>query len=316
MTSRWTLVLMLVAALTGFVVHGASLQEEYLNLPAFELEWRIDPPQPISIGDRLEFVIIGIDGREGRFEKVELRPLDPEDQSTSAWYVKDVQPDGDRRLKVSLAPLVPGQLTLPSYVVFDSSQNALARTKPLQVNVENSFAGKGQAELPPRDFLPPVGLDVPRVVWILGGAFVVFVLVIFTFLFLRKLRANRRALKAAEIPVDLRSPDQIAVERLKKIPMQEWIREGDFKKLYFEVSNALKEYFGARFRFDASEATTQELLLGLEESNLSESILEETEALFQILDRVKFTDYLPEHREASIIITSAVKIIKKTRVRR
>jgi hypothetical protein len=109
--------------------------------------------------------------------------------------------------------------------------------------------------------------------------------------------------------------DEEALERLNKLEHEGWVQAGDFKRHYFGVSEALKRYVERRYGFDAAEQTTREMLRGLEGAGVAPASVAQIARLFELLDRVKFTDYRPEvgSAEPGEVLGSARTWVKQTR---
>lgn len=65
--------------------------------------------------------------------------------------------------------------------------------------------------------------------------------------------------------------------------------------------------------FDATECTTREMLGALKERGLEKSHLNALSQLFEVLDRVKFTDLNPDPEECTDILRQARAWILATR---
>jgi hypothetical protein len=95
---------------------------------------------------------------------------------------------------------------------------------------------------------------------------------------------------------------------------QQLFQQLKFKAHYFGVSEILKCYVGARYGFDAPESTTGEMISVLiERKCLSDMSMGSLRSMFEKLDRVKFTDSIPEPDEATALLAQAKVFIRETR---
>jgi hypothetical protein len=125
-------------------------------------------------------------------------------------------------------------------------------------------------------------------------------------------RKHRRVERSVLAPP--RPEDEVALESLALLEKKGLLKQGLFKAHYFGISEILKHYFGARYRFEAAESTTEELLHHLDrESGVAASVLETLKGSFEKLDRVKFTDYEPALDEGTELLEHAKKVVQSTR---
>ena len=92
------------------------------------------------------------------------------------------------------------------------------------------------------------------------------------------------------------------------------MKRGEFKAHYFGISEILKTYLGERYRVDAVESTTREMIAALEERrSIGDPQLDRLESIFSKLDLVKFTDHIPLPDEGLKLLQSARELVMMTR---
>jgi hypothetical protein len=278
----------------------SGLDPHFLDLSAFSLEYATQPPEQVRVGEPLQFRIAGL---ESGSIKLEL----PQGEKPLAEYGFS-QPS-----PLGFVPLKAGQLTIPSMVVRDVDR-VVGRTNPFQLSVASAIKSDDPKPNEPAGFRPPVRLKFPlwMVIAMSVGALALLGMAgYFAFRWYQKRKAARLAAKKPEPP---KPEDEVALAALAALEKQNLCKNGLHKKHYFGISEILKRYIGSRYRFDASESTTYEMMQVLEGSRgLAPELLDRIEALFQRLDRVKFTDHVPEEREGRAVIEDARSLVLTTK---
>ena len=302
--------------------------------PLYEVERlnHLNPSEKIRVGDRLELRLRGFvprvfgSGAQGSPGELKMELLDPHvtlQESGWEWIEKSGSLSGvSDEFHFWMVPVRPGQLVLPSFLVKDSSGKELARSASLQVEVVSAISAQDPEPDQPNDLEPPVGLKFP-VFWtvVLGVAGALFLGGVFTFLWCWWKKRKESSVSNQKVVLP---EDQIALNRLKELSNMDYLALGEYKKHYFGISEILKSYVGSRYRVDALEATTREMVNSLTaltqidspfSGEVSESRIAEIKKLFVLLDRVKFTDFKPEAAEAEEVIREAQKWVEVTRRR-
>ena len=146
--------------------------------------------------------------------------------------------------------------------------------------------------------------------WILGGLLLI-VLVFFLFYFFRKRSKSEPVFTLKPRVVLL--PHEAALAELEKLRVQKLWQEGRTKEYHTILTDILRTYIEARFKRNAMESTTSEIIDEL--TGLPEIPRESLEKLRQILvlaDLVKFakSQPLPAEHESSLV--SGVAFVRET----
>jgi len=165
---------------------------------------------------------------------------------------------------------------------------------------------------------PPWSIIEPdmRPIWIAAGVVGAGLLALALFLLIRRRRRHRRAVEAME-PIEVRDPWDVALERLSRIaedgaPDDEKAR----RDVYYRLSEIIRQYLGARFRFESLELTTSELLARLDRLELPSSLDRDAlEAFLLDCDLVKFARYAASDVEFDETIERARAVVEQTRPR-
>jgi len=127
---------------------------------------------------------------------------------------------------------------------------------------------------------------------------------------------NRKGRAPVMAPAVVVPEDEEALAELLKLERSDWILRKKYKAYYFRVSEILKAYLGRRYRFDALESTSAEVLNAVRtQGGVSDEFYLRLENLFETLDRVKFTDHVPDHEEPKTILQGARSWVESTRKR-
>lgn len=144
--------------------------------------------------------------------------------------------------------------------------------------------------------------------WIVAGAALVAVAALL-FWWLR-----RRARRVEEEPPEpVLPPDFVALTELTRVGKMELLRSGEFKKYYTLVTEAVRRYIEARFRIEAMDRTTTELL---DELAGRRRHVDKLDDLLNEADLVKFAKHVPSVESATAAMSTAREIVVKTTPRR
>jgi hypothetical protein len=306
MLKRW-----FVSSALALVVGSSALAQEkdMTALPAHDLRWE-QPSGPVRVGDALTMKAIGFN-RDTKSFAIKSS-ADPVEQG---FYVsnqaQDGVPEGEFWFKVT--PLRPGKLALPSLEIVDSGGQGVARTNPFEVEVTSAIRKDDPRPDTPEGLRGPARLAFP--LWVLAVLSVLVALLLSGALWFawRKIKQwrDRPRMKLPEVP---KTDDEIALIALAELEARKYLDKGEHKKHYFQLSDILKIYLGARYEFDAPESTAREIIMHLEgASSLSPQMLDRLQSTFDLLDRVKYTDHVPEAGEGERLLTEVRRLVTTTR---
>jgi len=312
--TRLLLVFFLFFNPVAFAEETQDAQNSFLQLPAYDLEFDDQKPNEVTVGDKLRLKIVGLKTESHlKFEMVS----DPKNHALQTWVFLNIENSSDTEFKFIAVPLKAGIVKIPSMGIkkADTADSVfIGRTNPFDLDVKSSIKKddpKSKEPVPPR---PPVSLAFPS--WIITAAGILLLL-LFTGIIVALIYFSRKIkpVKNEALPQGPPKPeDELALVALAELEKEGFLKKGLFKKHYFRTSEILKEYLGRRFSFDAPESTASEILMLLEKQKVtSVQVLDEIEKLFSNLDRVKFTDYIPQYDEGSLVLQEARQLVTKTR---
>ncbi len=119
-------------------------------------------------------------------------------------------------------------------------------------------------------------------------------------------RYRRIRLYGAPLP----DPWAEALAALDKVPADDWLASGHFKRYYYTVSEILKRYLTRRFNFPAIDQTTTEILRAMKTAKIPER--GGFGDFFQRADMVKYAKFVPPAAEAAMVIATARELVQTT----
>jgi hypothetical protein len=198
-----------------------------------------------------------------------------------------------------------------SYIVKGESKQL--HTDPVQVVVlETLPADRGQPD--PADIAPPVPVTQPdpRVYIAIAAGAAAILLGAAAWLLVRSLR-RKQAARAAIPIVDPRTPEEVALDELRALGSSGLLDGEDRRRFYFPLTEVVRAYLGRRFRFDALELTTSELLDALGRSGAPNEVVAEVSAWTAGCDLVKYAGVPASRDEALSALAQAIAIVEKAR---
>ncbi|TNF32312.1 MAG: hypothetical protein EP329_10585 [Deltaproteobacteria bacterium] len=259
----------------------------------------IDGEGPARLGQPVTLVITASAPRE-----VELfAPVRP---ATGTFRLADTPPgtrqvEGDTRTETYRYTLVPLRLGVEKVPAIEvpwrpaaSTEGGSTATPPLPVRVRGLLENEQNPEIA----AAPAPVAVITTNWVLvwslsvGAALVLAALL--TWLVLRALEQRFRVLDPPPPP---RPANELAHERLATLAALS-DEELDGGERFARTIDVLREYLGARYRFDALEMTSKELLTALAPCDLKSVAQTEIEGLLDYADLVKFARITPPPAEA------------------
>ncbi len=201
------------------------------------------------------------------------------------WYLDPNTQTLNGTLRFIVSPVQVGPLTLPSLFIAYGEGKPFARTSTYSIQVS---APKSEPGAKP-ELLPIIAIGLPFRYWLL-----LFVsTAILTFLgyqLYQRYRKNQARAKPVHIPVVTPEPDHvIALQKIDQIFASYPFSIPNLKPVSFGCSEVLKEFFSRRFKIDAAESTTDEMIELLRREALNKDNLKEIQNLFLDLDLIKFT---------------------------
>jgi hypothetical protein len=219
-----------------------------------------------------------------------------------------------RTFSLKVAAYEPGALSLPPIPVtyLGTGGHVLSRrTEPVPVKITSLLANEPDPTL--KDPAAPVAVyKEDLTLAYLAGAIVAAALGALIAIAIRRRLRNRAAFRPAPPP---RPAHEVALERLDRLATEGLGTGGDMKLFYFQLSEILRDYLGARFEFLALEMTTEELMEELGRRAPRGLVMGEVAGWLAGCDLVKFAKIVPTDFEARGALETAIRIVEGTRPR-
>ncbi len=109
------------------------------------------------------------------------------------------------------------------------------------------------------------------------------------------------------------APHKVAMQKIAQIKQDNLVQSEDSKEYYTQLTDTLRQYISERFKFNAMEMTSTEIIEHLQAEN-DEEALRELRELFQTADLVKFAKYTTLINENDRNLVTAVEYINQTKI--
>jgi hypothetical protein len=277
---------------------------------------RVDKPEG-RVGDVLLLSVTSIGARTiptNLPTQLDLGPFevvggDPELEETDL---------GDGRVRrtfsLKVAAYEPGDLMIPPIPVtyIGAGGHVLARsTSPVAVKISSLLANEPDPKL--KDPAPPVTVykEDLTLLYVAAGIVAVALGALLALTIRRRLR-NRAAFRPAPPP---RPAHEVALEKLDQLARSGLQNGTELKGFYFQLSDIVREYLGARYGFLALEMTTEELTQELARRSPRGLLMGEVAGWLAGCDLVKFAKIDPGQTEARGALETAFRMVESTRPR-
>lgn len=161
-----------------------------------------------------------------------------------------------------------------------------------------------------RDIRGPLGIPMSLLRMLLL-ALAPLLLIALLYTIARRLR-SRDEEPAPARPALERPAHELALEALARLEGSGMLERGEVKQYHIQVSDILRTYVERRFRVDALEMTTHEVLQGLERAGVDESFREGLSAFLDQCDMVKFAKVRPGPEQSRQVLELGRRIVQRT----
>jgi len=165
-----------------------------------------------------------------------------------------------------------------------------------------------------KDIKPPMSEPfqwrelIPYVAWGLAAAALVALIVFITI----RLSKNKPVTVVAEQKKVVVAPHIIALNELEKLREQKLWQEGKTKQYYSALSEILRTYIEGRFKVNALEQTTDEILYSFRTVVIDQESKEKLRQLLILADLVKFAKEQPLQNENEMCMNNAFDFVNGT----
>jgi len=281
-----SLALMLIALFTGSYSRGDE------PLPSFDLEivQKNQTGPKYQVGDRIQFGIRLPMDITHHLTSIQIKNADDKNPLDKQGLYLDPSPQViNGNLQFAVYPIKPGKLLLPELTLLKEDNTAIGRTKSIQIEVDDLEKPKQQPDL-----LDTIEISLPMKFLLMGLLGLSLILAAGYFAYL-KWKPKKKPSPVVEIKIPPVPDYEIAARELTALYELYPYNLENLKPVAFGVSQILKNYFSSRFKIDARESTTDEMMDLLRKETLPVAEITRIKTLFIDLDVIKFTESI-HHR--------------------
>lgn len=272
--------------------------------------------EEVELGERLELrieVFAQQDDRVHLRDATEIDPFEIIGRNRTALDESDGSEQPSEVIQLDLITFEVGRLEVPPIellVVLDDGRTGSVSTPALPVRVTDPLGNEvdpaPRGDHPPR----PVMTTDRRALWVMGviGAMLLAALIGAV---IGRLRARRKP-AAGPPPPPPRPAEEVALEKLDAVRESDMLEQGEIKLFHITVSEAVREYLGARHGFESLELTTDEMMEHLREVELKGVTETELIEFLRETDMVKFAKWRPEIERCREMLERAYDIVHRT----
>jgi len=169
-----------------------------------------------------------------------------------------------------------------------------------------------------KDVKPPYEENYTFLDWIKDNMYVVYgtlvailviILVIYIIRYFKKVKPPMVFVETPKIPAHI-----IAFEKLDKLKNEKLWQEGKLKLYHITLTEIVREYIENRFKIQALEQTTEEILYGFRNIAMDEESGMKLKKLLVLADLVKFAKEQPLPNENELSLSDAYGFINGTKI--
>ncbi len=208
-----------------------------------------------------------------------------------------------------------GYWAIPPFKFMINDDTNVFFTEPLLLEVGTIAV---DTTLAIKDIKPPYDVNYSLMDWIKDNMYVVYgtliailviILVIYILRYFKKVKPPMVFVETPKIPAHI-----IAFEKLDKLKNEKLWQEGKLKLYHIILTEIVREYIENRFKIQAMEQTTDEILYGFRNVAIDEESGMKLKKLLILADLVKFAKEQPLPNENEMCLTNAYDFVNGTKV--
>ncbi len=207
-----------------------------------------------------------------------------------------------------------GYWTIPPFKFKINDDTAGVFTDPLLLAVSSFVV---DTTLAIKDIKPPYDEKYSWLDWLKDNMYVVYgtlvailvvLIIIYLVRYFRKVKPPMVVVEVKKIPAHI-----IAFEKLDKLKNEKLWQEGKLKIYHIMLTEIIREYIENRFKIQALEQTTDEILYGFRNVAIDEESRKKLKQILILADLVKFAKEQPLPNENEMSLNSAYDFINGTK---
>jgi hypothetical protein len=233
------------------------------------------------------------------FEVIERKKIDSSENNGLLYLSQSI----------TMTSFDSGVRTIPAFIVnFDPLKDGKAyRLLTDSIPIKISFSPMDSIQ-PFHDIKPIIAVKNEWPLWMWIAAFLSLLLLVFLVYYLIK---NLRKKKPATIFTSRLSPLEEAMQLLNELQKAQLLNKGEVKEFYSRLGEIFKRYISRKTNFNLLTLTSGEVLIKLDDMNVSKANLAIAANNLKMADAVKFAKYLPDKTESEEALTSTKQIIQQ-----
>jgi len=150
--------------------------------------------------------------------------------------------------------------------------------------------------------------DNMLVVWVILGAILVIIILLMIFKYTRKVKPIMVEVEIPKIPAHI-----IAFEKLDQLKTENLWQDGKLKLYHSQLTDIIREYIENRYKIQAMEQTTEEILFGFRNVAIDEESKAKLKQVLILADLVKFAKEQPLPTENDLSMSNSYGFIDGTK---
>lgn len=131
--------------------------------------------------------------------------------------------------------------------------------------------------------------------------------------YMKKQDQEKPAPKKKFQPEAFINPLKVLSDRLKELKSFTFEEEEDYKLFYINLGDAIRDYFEQLYRIPALELTSREIIHELNRRAVDDDLVEQTRAVLNEADMVKFAKFTPTPDQARNALKKGEEFLKRAR---
>ena len=286
------------------------------NRPLIEVNSVVDTSH-ITIGDRITYTL-SIDHVDtmrvekpgegvhlGQFEIKDYKIYDPVRQEGRIL----------EKFEYVISVFDTGAFVIPPFPVAYFPNDSLGDYKLIEASAITIYVESviQDEERQLRDVKPPI--DIPYDYFLLfsviSSIILIGALVYLGYRLYLKRKETGYFIKAPEPP---RPAHEVALESLEELLKKDLLSDGLIKEFYSDISEIIRRYIEGRYFIPALEETSREILIELNDQDISEEMLQKAKESLELSDLVKFAKYKPSDEENQNVVSWTREFVEGTMV--
>lgn len=197
---------------------------------------------------------------------------------------------------------------LPVQLVHENDTTTLY-TKPIPIGFSSILAGNDESLRP----LKPI-FEFARTWWpYLLGFLILVIAAYYAYQYYKQWQEQQQQEKERPVftPTPFQNPLKEYQKSIQKLENAELDTQEDYKDFYSDLGDAIRQYYESLYSLPALESTSGELLNMLKNGSVDQNLIDDTRAVLQEADMVKFAKFNPTPTQAERALQKAYNFLDR-----